>query len=206
MLFWTHRAPLKWLSKKTFYFHFLLIRGLVELWPIWPCIWSLPTLPSALTVILNSIWNCFFHFHFLAHKRKKCCWANISIAPLFPKGFPTHSPLGKTQVLFNSTEWHYPTAWDRMREARLDAAERTREASVNRCNYQMWIRATEVRADTPLRNTMESSMPKSHSNLGITSYSRWTCLKLWPFAIPCFEEGEVTCMLSLTDLPSLFRR
>lgn len=106
-------------------------------------------------------------------QKTKCCWSDISIT-LFPKGFRVHSLLGGMQLLFNSTEQHYTTVGDRMQERQYCTQLRgTREANVNRCNYQMWTLAKEVRANTPLRNATGSLMPESHRNLGITSYSKW---------------------------------
>lgn len=106
-------------------FIFLSIRGLLDPWPIWPCMWSLLNLPNTWTVTLNTVCICFLHLHFLAHKRKKCCWSDISIAPLFPKGFCVHSLLGEMQLLFNR---HRATLYNSLRqdakEAILYAAER----------------------------------------------------------------------------------
>lgn len=90
-----------------------------------------------LMVGLPSVWICFFHFHFLAHKRKKRCQSTLSTASL-PQRIFTYIPHGvKCNHCLIDLAALYKSLRQDAREAILYAAERTGEASVNGCDYQM---------------------------------------------------------------------
>lgn len=146
----------------------------------------------------------------LTKEKKKLLSIQHFYSTLLPKGFHMQHPAGRNASAAQSHMAIRHNTWRQdARQAIPYAAERMREANVNRCSYQMWTLAKRSGRTFFLRSATGSLIPPK-------SLQSWHHI-LFQIECPgtltlcCFIDvvswwGKVTHMASLPDLPSRFRR
>lgn len=166
--------------------------GLVDPWHTWPCIWLLFILCCTHWYSEQCL-NLFYTFLLPGLQKKKMLSTQHFYSVLLPKAFHIHSCGVQHDCCFIAHSNTIQQSRQDARQAILYAAERTREVSVNRCNYQMWTLAKKVRGNTLLRSAIGSLMPPKslqswhHLLLEMEPLGPWSCVMVW---IQFYYEGE----------------